>query len=541
MKYRLLIITFILMGNISLYSQIPEWEWAINAGGTSNDEVYNIDTDTEGNVYMIGIGSSPFIYDTIIFNLGYFIAKCSSSGQVLWAKNTILQPQSFILNSNNNIYIGGTNFSDTAVVFINDTLTGPCIYLSKYDVNGNLIWIKNAGTFDCDNCGCGIMKITIDNTGNLYIIGEMSDINTFTIGNTVMTSWNQDYDIFIAKYDSSGNPLWAKSFGGHMEEDGYGITADMNGNVYITGSFASSIISFDSTILTNLHSGKSDMFIAKFNTSGDLLWAKSAGGNDFDIASCIVVDSSSNVYISGSFWSPFIVFDSDTLMNSNTYGNNYFITKYNSQGNILWIKSAVGRGSGINMLTDTLCNVYIIGSFSSPQFVFNGTTILNSVISGSCFVVKYDSSGNVKWAVNIEGGNGGRDIATDIIGEIYVSGVYTSDSIIIGNDTLTNLSEMDFADIFLAKLHDSNLNIEAPGSNSFIVYPNPTTGKLIISDLPASGQIQIINSTGQTIKTARFRDQANINFTLAESGIYIIRVMTDKGAVTKKVVVCRSE
>jgi hypothetical protein len=73
------------------------------------------------------------------------------------------------------------------------------------------------------------------------------------------------------------------------------------------------------------------------------------------------------------------------------------------------------------------------------------------------------------------------------------------------------------------------------------VYPNPTTGKLIISDLPASGQIQIINSTGQTIKTARFRDQANINFTLAESGIYIIRVMTDKGAVTKKVVVCRSE
>jgi hypothetical protein len=90
--------------------------------------------------------------------------------------------------------------------------------------------------------------------------------------------WKLVYDIFVTKYDSNGNVKWVKSSGGDQFEGVSNIINDTEGNLYVTGGFISSSISFGSTKLLNHNAGKSDIFIVKYDTSGKVLWATSEGG-----------------------------------------------------------------------------------------------------------------------------------------------------------------------------------------------------------------------------------------------------------------------
>src|SRR5439155_15611272 len=98
-------------------------------------------------------------------------------------------------------------------------------------------------------------------------------------------------DIFLAKYDSDGNVLWVKTAGGSDDDVGNGIAADSAGNTFVTGYFYSTNVNFNGTILTNFGpAGSSDVFIAKYDTTGALLWAKQAGGSLDDQAGGVAVD-----------------------------------------------------------------------------------------------------------------------------------------------------------------------------------------------------------------------------------------------------------
>ena len=547
------------VNNISIFSQVQEWEWAISAGSNRMDITNDIIIDTYGNIYINGYTNDTITFDSItLYNSGNFIAKYTSSGQILWAKNSsnVINPYvdaaAVAIDINNNVFVTGVYYGDTSI-FGNDTLLGKGICIFKYNFDGNLTWTKSAGNADYTE-GCGsvsITKITTDDAGNLYLIGFLDGISyptTLSIGNINLTSMNQSEDIFIAKYDSSGSALWAKTIcgnGGSEADHGTSITTDINNNICITGYFNSSEISFDSAILVN--SGSNDIFVAKYDLSGNLLWAKSAGGTGGDYSMAIGTDSIGNIYITGSFRSPKIIFADDTLTHTSTNGCDLFIAKYDSSGNLLWAKSATCYGDDecSDISIDSVGNAYITGYFVS-SIVFDSITLTSPLAT---FIVKYDFLGNVLWAKTTDGGNssnGGTSVADATNGDVYISGFFdhSEGAVIFGNDTLTNHIYPDFVlnytDIFLAKLSNSGAYIhETEQKNSITVYPNPSNSNFMISGLPASGQIQIINSMGQTVKKADIGSHAAMSFTLTESGIYFIRVITGNESVTKKVVVCR--
>ena len=242
----------------------------------------------------------------------------------------------------------------------------------------------------------------------------------------------------------------------------YGVSTaiDGGGNVYVTGGFTSSTITFGTTTLTNAASGYYDIFIVKYDASGTVLWAKSAGGSLNDDVSSVATDGSGNVYVTGGFLSPTINFGGIILTNSKSGTSDMFIVKYDANGNVLWAKSAGGSNNdaGFSIATDGGEYVYVMGIFRSPSITF-GTITLNNInlVSDNMFMVKYDVNGNVIGATST-GGSGSYSIAgiaKDESGNVYMTGNFIGLSITFGTTTLYSMGSDN---IFIVK-YDTSGNV----------------------------------------------------------------------------------
>ncbi|WP_026464351.1 SBBP repeat-containing protein [Adhaeribacter aquaticus] len=294
--------------------------------------------------------------------------------------------------------------------------------------------------------------IARDASGNIYVSGNFE--SSITFGNITLNS-SGDYDLFIAKYDPAGNVLWAKSAGGSGSDKSRSIAVDGAGNVYITGRFKSSRASFGSFTLSN--TGDDDVFIAKYDASGNIIWAKSAGGTSTDQGNGIAVDRSGNVYVTGSFYTT-VSFGGTTL--TSTGDREMFIAKYDGSGNLLWAKSAGGpyHDHGMEVAVDGSGNAYIIGEYYKTG-TFGGV-LLTSDGDSDIFVAKYNSSGNVVWAQT--GGASGtfndksQTIAVDASGNAFVTGSFTG----TGSFGSSRLQSRGMADYFLVKYSSENGSVE---------------------------------------------------------------------------------
>ena len=266
-----------------------------------------------------------------------------------------------------------------------------------------------------------------------------------TFGTTTLTS-SSDYgsDIFVAKMDINGNWLWAKQAGGTDYDDGYSIAVDVNGNSYVTGYFYGSA-TFGTTTLTS--SGSYDIFVAKLDSSGNWLWAKQAWGIGEDVGFSIAVDAKGNSYITGVFIES-ANFGTTTLTSSGDY--DIFVAKLDINGNWLWAKQAGGTSDdyGNGIAVDTNGNSYVTGYFSESATF--GTTTLTSSGDIDIFVAKLDSSGNWLWANQAGGTNCdyGHGIAVDDNGNSYIIGNFLESA----NFGITTLTSSGYYDIFVAKL-----------------------------------------------------------------------------------------
>ena len=254
----------------------------------------------------------------------------------------------------------------------------------------NWQWAKSAVGSSNDNSA----SVTTDVSGNVLMTGFFSS-TTITFGTTILTNAGSG-NMFIVKYDASGNVIWAKSAGGTGDDRAFGVATDANGNVLITGAFTSPTITFGTTTLTNANGF--EMFIVKYDANGNVLWAKSAGGTSSDQCKSVSVDAAGNAIIIGFFQSSAITFGTTTL--TNTGVSSTFIVKYDAAGSVLWAKYAGGSsvGFGNSGSVDASGNILVTGYFSSPTMTFGTTIITNSDITGNTadlFIVKYDAAVNV--------------------------------------------------------------------------------------------------------------------------------------------------
>ena len=164
----------------------------------------------------------------------------------------------------------------------------------------NLVWVNGIGSIEWE----AGYSMVIGDSGYVFIAGSFQE--TVQFGNDVSLTSNGWIDTFIAKYDISGNYIWAINMGGEYDDYCYSIALDENGNIYGTGSFGR-LADFDpSDEVANLsYHGPlplfSDAFIAKYDSNGNYLWANSLGGEITDRGWFVKVDHANDVYVTGPF------------------------------------------------------------------------------------------------------------------------------------------------------------------------------------------------------------------------------------------------
>ena len=385
-------------------------------------------------------------------------------------------------------------------------------------------WAKQGAGTGFGETGYAITTDAI--TGDVYVTGSFQS-TTVTFGSTTLTNaggnWN---DVFVVKYNAAGTVLWATSAGSNNHSYGCGISTDANGNAYVTGYFASATINFGSVTLTNTGAAWSyDMFVVKYNSAGTVLWAKNVGGTDREIGRGISTDANGNSYITGEFSSDMITFGSTTLTNIGVVGySDIFIVKYNSSGTVLWAINAGGTENDIGFginIDATTGDVYATGTFYSTT-TFGSITLTNA--SGyDVFVVKYNSAGAVQWATSAGGGNDfGLAITTDAAGNVYATGVFASATINFGSVTLTNNAIAGTGDIYVVKYNSAGTVLWATSAGGI----NNDYGYGISTDA----------TTGDVYVTGAFRSPTltfgSTTLTNATSGSYDIYVVKYNAAGT---------
>ena len=191
-------------------------------------------------------------------------------------------------------------------------------------------------------------------------------------------------------------------------------------------------------------------------------WTKHAGGTNHEYASCTRTDIAGNVYVCGYFKSPSITFGTITLTNTQNNKYDMFLVKYNSSGTAIWAQKGGGTKDDFaySISVDTSGNVIVVGNFTSTTATFGTTTLTESSglpsPAGDAFIAKYNKNGVFQWALNptcvdYDEANG---VATDVAGNIFVTGDYFNSSIIFGSTTLSNTGgPTQPYDIFTVKLN----------------------------------------------------------------------------------------
>lgn len=431
------------------------FQWAKRAGLYAFDLGYGVGTDNAGNVYIAGKyemnANFGGTYVTCAGNHDIYVAKYSSTGVFKWVRTaggtSGDYAHAMAVDAAGNSYITGEMEMTTRFGSVALTSSGSNdVFVAKYDTNGNLIWAKKLGGGGGSDQGLGISL----SGGNVYITG------TFQGGNFSGVSLPPygGRDIFVAKMTTDGVFQWIRKAGGSSDDQGYAISNDLSGNVYVTGFFAGTANFSGSYITSN---GGTDVFLAKYNPSGTLLWVKKTGGTANDAGNAIKVDNSGRVFITGGFRYTSL-FGTTTLKTSN--GNSdIFIACYDGSGNAIWAKKAGGgdNDSGRAIAVDGNSNVFITGNCGISA-TFGSQTITGADIT-ELYFASYDVAGNYRWVIKAGGMADvsdpdrfiemGLSISTDPYGNVFASGAYRSSST-FGSTTLSPWSS--HTQIFLTKI-----------------------------------------------------------------------------------------
>jgi hypothetical protein len=458
----------------TLGAQNPTFTWAMRAGGPQDDQGKAITTDMSGNLFIAGFFNSTAAFGTTNLNSSgardAFVAKVDRSGNFIWVRQVTGDGDDEAYGAgtdqNGNVYVGG-NFPSASAGFGGTTLStrgGDDIFLAKYDGTGNFLWVRQAGGIAHDT----VVELSMDSAANCYLAGYFRATATFGSSNITVNGSTTYADAYFAKYDKDGNFQWVRGFGGSGHDVTYRTVVDDSGNNFVTGYF-NSTVNFGGTNLTS--NGNNDIFLAKYNSGGTLLWARQAGGTAADVGTSLAVDANGNVYVCGYFRNSANFGSINLTSRGNT---DVFIAKYDGSGNLHWIRQGGGGGQDYawSLVLDGDANCYVAGDAEGTA-TFDAIAITNN--AASLFVAKYDSSGIVQWVKVAAGTNAAtcRSIARDNSGTLFLTGWFSGD---LKFDEM-KISSAGLQDIFAARLHEiPRLNFSLGNGQFILNWPTNIDG-----------------------------------------------------------------
>jgi hypothetical protein len=366
-----------------------------------------------------------------------------------------------------------------------------------------------------------VKRMYVDAEGNSYTTGYFTDTADFDIGNTEynLTS-NGLYDVFVQKTNTVGNLEWAVNIGGNMFDYGTGITADAQGNVYVTGYFDETV-DFDpgagEWLLTS--QGGGDVFILKLNSNGEFVWAKSIGGIDYEESTAIGVDSTGNVYLLGYLYAT-VDFDpglGEVLMSSSGLSDT-FLLRLNNTGDFDYVYTYGGDGIdlALDMVVKNENEIFLSGYFNGTTDLDprpNETHMVTSTEDFAGYAMQINESGEIVNLALTEGGSVSiLGIAQDAENNMAITGNFSGT---VNFDPNSGNSDYTF----------SSTN----AYNGFVLKVKPdgtiAWAAQLASNNPVFGYDLAIAPNGNVISTGFFEGEAdfdpnpNTNFTLTSQSV----------------------
>ena len=300
-----------------------------------------------------------------------------------------------------------------------------------------------------------------DANGNVMVAGSFS--GTVDFGGGPLTSASGHPSMFVAKYSSSGTPVWSRAVSGSGGSVPAAIAVDGNGDVLVTGSFAGTA-DFGGGALTS--TGTADIFLAKYaSATGAYLWAQRFGdiaNSGFGITAHgngVAVDSSNNVLLTGSFQG--VVNFGGSNLSDSSLTTDVFVVKFNAAGVHQWSKNFPNTAldSGQAIAVDPSGNVAITGTYTGTVNFGGGNLPAGHGGLNAAFVAEFDPSGTHLWSrgfFDTTAGTAalsvfGNGVACDSSGNVVITGSF-GHTVDFGTGILTASGSRD---IFLAKYSSS--------------------------------------------------------------------------------------
>ncbi len=398
---------------LAKYDVDGNYNWAGKIGGSSSETFTSFVLDDSNNIYLTGAFSGVVDFDinagTVTIDSANgtgFFAKYSSAGVLSYAFNTETTGTKALFDSTtNSILLSGTfsgyrdfDVSANSAILYADVINS---FFSKYTVNGGYLYVKQIGNYAATVL---VNFVGTDAAGAVYRAGNYGgtlDLDP-SAGTSEVTSlgWTDSY---LAKYSAAGTLLWAKSIGGNLFSGISAMNTDENGNTYIMGRFLGTVDFDPSANVANLISTTntlSETFIAKYDSSGNYVWAKKFTGS-FGVSD-IKFDTLGNMYYVARFGGTVDFDPSPTSATTLTSigGIDVAFSKFSPQGDFIWGKAiqAIALGGAINethLFVNS--NAVLISGFFTGDMDFNPSLTEVALFStqglDGC-LAKYDLDGN---------------------------------------------------------------------------------------------------------------------------------------------------
>lgn len=522
------------------------WSWAKQASGYQADGI-NGAVDTSGNAYITG-ETDGVVFGTYSIgggNTDMYLAKYDANGNVLWAKGTTFNQSHSArgdgVSTDNklNVYVSGPFAGN--IILGSDTLFAPTVtfnsFIVKYDASGNELWARQCKVASAKSTS-EAYSVAVDIKGNSFLSGYFTDTISFGAFNLISPSGSTP---FIVKYNSAGTLLWAKQSTGAGYGMIYSSCTDHKYNCYVTGYFAGNI-TFGTTTLT---AGYNNIFVVKYDSNGNVIWARQSNGQNCD-GRGITSDLSGNVYVSGNFTDS-LRFGSYHLYSGKSA---IFIAKFDSNGNLSWAKQSVSTDAtgwyGLSISSDNNYNIYMSGgNWGYGNTKYTSTLSFGSLVLSATneidasIIVKFDSSGKPLCGNMIQtGGDDWNNVSVNPNGDnIYFSSdVYTSCK--IGPDTLImGGQELPFIARWQPCSVTEGTGMIHSGASSITLFPNPSTGTFTLQvnseQLKVNSVVEIYNVLGECVFKEILRSTQDDNrIELNQpNGIYLYRVLNEDGSL----------
>jgi hypothetical protein len=357
------------------------------------------------------------------FQFDLFLARYSSKGKLIFAfglsgsgDQPYASASAVTADVNDNIYVTGSFYGNIdfdggkGKAILNSTFE-TSNFIACYTIKGELKFAENI-----TSPGGAAKSIALDKNKNIYITGSFQGYNVdFDPGPNATHINSNESDIFFAKYDSACNFKFVKILEGKKYDLSNKIALDKNNDIIICGNFSSTYLDADpdSTkkyVLTR--KSDRDLFFAKYDTSGNLIFAKNIGNYKSNEARGIAVGTDNSIVLTGQFNGISVDFDpSDPGKHLLTSHNSYdaFVAKYDASGNCIFAFT-IGNGSaydnGVDIDLDSSNNIFCTGEFGGSNVDFNpgnGVYKIPASKEGDYYLAKYTYTGNIVSAVAIGG------------------------------------------------------------------------------------------------------------------------------------------